>query len=121
MLRRIGLSCSRAAANASSPQGYQSTGLSACCSRYGLVSFFSRLAKALSSQAPCGCGEPAHGKAPAADFLRRAFSPGSRRVGSTGAPAGDGYVARIPVISIGTGISRRSSPPLVDAVSAATL
>ena len=29
---------SRAAANASSPHGYQSTGLCACCSRYGLCS-----------------------------------------------------------------------------------
>ena len=31
--RRIGTSRSRAAANASSPHGYQSTGLSACCRR----------------------------------------------------------------------------------------
>ena len=31
--RKIGLSSRRAAANASSPHGYQSTGLSACCSR----------------------------------------------------------------------------------------
>src|SRR5688572_17842640 len=34
----IGLFSARARANASSPHGYQSTGLCACCSRYGLVS-----------------------------------------------------------------------------------
>src|SRR5436190_21738428 len=39
---RIGLSCSRAAANASSPHGYQSTGLSACWRRYGLLSWARR-------------------------------------------------------------------------------
>src|SRR6202012_2711806 len=38
-----GTSRRRASANASSDQGHQSTGLSACCSRYGLVAFFSRL------------------------------------------------------------------------------
>jgi hypothetical protein len=38
MLTRIGLLSSRALFNASSPHGYQSTGLWACCSRYGLVS-----------------------------------------------------------------------------------
>ena len=38
MLTRIGLSSSRALASASSPHGYQSTGFSACWSRYGLVS-----------------------------------------------------------------------------------
>ncbi len=36
--RSSGLSSARARANASSPQGYQSTGLSACWSRYGDVS-----------------------------------------------------------------------------------
>src|SRR5215218_5990882 len=41
---RTGLSSSRALFNASSPQGYQSTGLSLCWSRYGLVSFASLLA-----------------------------------------------------------------------------
>src|SRR5436190_21400038 len=40
---RIGLSSARARANASSPHGYQSTGLSACGGRYGLVSPASRL------------------------------------------------------------------------------
>src|SRR5215213_8160545 len=39
-----GLSSSRARANASSPHGYQSTGFSACWSRYGEVSRASRLA-----------------------------------------------------------------------------
>src|SRR6266496_2390434 len=33
-----GLSSADARASASSPHGYQSTGFSACCSRYGLVS-----------------------------------------------------------------------------------
>ena len=41
---RTGTSRARAAAKASSDHGHQSTGLSACCSRYGLVAFFSRLA-----------------------------------------------------------------------------
>src|ERR671914_705761 len=38
MERRIGLSSRVARSNASSPHGYQSTGLSACWRRYGLVS-----------------------------------------------------------------------------------
>src|SRR5215210_1205376 len=42
----MGLSSSRALFNASSPQGYQSTGLSLCWSKYGLVSFASLLATA---------------------------------------------------------------------------
>src|SRR3954471_9049064 len=41
--RRIGVSSSRARARASSPHGYQSTGLSLCWSRYGEVSPESRL------------------------------------------------------------------------------
>src|SRR5512147_453361 len=40
---RTGLSSARARAKASSPHGYQSTGLCACCSRYGLVSRARRL------------------------------------------------------------------------------
>src|SRR5690554_2324934 len=52
MLSRIGLSCARACSNASSPQGYQSTGLSACWSRYGLVSFAKRFA-IMRSFLPC--------------------------------------------------------------------
>src|SRR5918996_2383436 len=43
---RTGLSSSRALFNASSPQGYQSTGLFLCWSRYGLVSLASLLATA---------------------------------------------------------------------------
>ena len=35
MLRKTGLSSLSALANASSHHGYQSTGLSLCCSRYG--------------------------------------------------------------------------------------
>src|SRR5699024_11046030 len=39
-----GTSRRRASAKASSPQGHHSTGLSACCNRYGLVASLSRLA-----------------------------------------------------------------------------
>src|SRR5438105_8291981 len=41
-LRSTGLSSARARPNASSPHGYQSTGLPACWRRYGLVSWASR-------------------------------------------------------------------------------
>src|SRR5215211_6428396 len=41
-LSSTGLSSARAFSNASSPHGNQSTGLSACCRRYGLVSSASR-------------------------------------------------------------------------------
>src|SRR5579883_572872 len=54
MLNRMGLFSSRARRSASSPQGYQSTGLWACCSRYGLVSSLSRLAMALAFQCRSG-------------------------------------------------------------------
>src|SRR5438067_2046879 len=40
--RKIGLFSRRALANASSPQGYQLTGLCACCRRYGDFSLASR-------------------------------------------------------------------------------
>src|SRR6266853_4997185 len=43
MERKIGLFSLRAFSNASLPHGYQSTGLCACWSRYGLVSLASRL------------------------------------------------------------------------------
>src|SRR5579859_5011710 len=42
MLRKIGLFSLRAFANASSPHGYQSTGLCWCCRRYGDFSFARR-------------------------------------------------------------------------------
>src|SRR5881275_322071 len=42
MDRKIGRSSRFARSSASSPHGYQSTGLCACCSRYGLVSPASR-------------------------------------------------------------------------------
>src|SRR5688500_3385128 len=42
MLSRIGRFSSRARSSASEPQGYQSTGLLACCRRYGLVSLARR-------------------------------------------------------------------------------
>src|SRR5574341_921874 len=43
MLSRIGRFSSLARRSASSPHGYQSTGLWACWSRYGLVSWIKRL------------------------------------------------------------------------------
>ena len=43
MLNRMGRSSWRARCSASSPQGYQSTGFSECCKRYGLVSSINRL------------------------------------------------------------------------------
>jgi len=43
MLKRIGRFSLRARASASGPHGYQSTGLSACCNKYGLVSWAKRL------------------------------------------------------------------------------
>src|SRR5690349_22420579 len=43
--RNTGLSSARARSNASSPHGYQSTGLSRCWRRYGLVSPASRFTR----------------------------------------------------------------------------
>src|SRR5665213_4512266 len=43
MLSRIGLSSRLARSSASGPHGYQSTGLPACWSKYGLVSSAKRL------------------------------------------------------------------------------
>ena len=40
MLKKTGLSSFFAFSNASVHHGYQSTGFSACCNRYGLISFF---------------------------------------------------------------------------------
>src|SRR4029453_930975 len=59
----IGLSSARARANASSPHGYQSTGLWACWSRYGLVSLARRLVVTESPDAlwSAGEGQRAHG------------------------------------------------------------
>src|SRR6266540_427745 len=44
--RKIGLPSVRARSNASSPHGYQSTGLSRCWCRYGLVSWPKRFVTA---------------------------------------------------------------------------
>src|SRR5205823_14452658 len=52
MLRSIGLSSSFAFWRASGPHGYQSTGLWACCSRYGLVSPARRFAIAQYLNSP---------------------------------------------------------------------
>src|SRR5690349_16609771 len=41
--KKMGLLSERALSKASAPQGYQSTGLCACCSRYGLFSPARRL------------------------------------------------------------------------------
>ena len=56
------MSSDRALAKASSPQGYQSTGLPACCSRYGLVSlarrfieWFSYCTRAMRRRSPVPC------------------------------------------------------------------
>ena len=43
MLNRIGLSSDLESSRASGPQACQSTGLLACCNKYGLVSLISRL------------------------------------------------------------------------------
>src|SRR5918996_2446527 len=50
---RIGRSSSRARSSAASPHGYQSTGLSACWSRYGEVSCASRLGITLRLPGRC--------------------------------------------------------------------
>src|SRR6267378_729530 len=42
MERKIGLSSFRAFSNAAGPHAYQSTGLWACCNRYGLFSWLRR-------------------------------------------------------------------------------
>src|SRR5215213_10185676 len=52
MLRKIGRSSSFARSSASGPHGYQSTGLLACWSRYGLVSWARRLGMVLLRD-PC--------------------------------------------------------------------
>src|SRR6266851_2784593 len=49
MLSRIGLSSTLAFTKASSPHGYQSTGLWACCNKYGLVSLIKRFVCLYSS------------------------------------------------------------------------
>ena len=52
MLKSTGTSRSAASAKAASPQGCQSTGLSACWSRYGEVSLARRLGISMTSQFP---------------------------------------------------------------------
>src|SRR5918998_1491566 len=53
MDKSTGLSSAAARANASSPQGYQSTGLSACWRRYGLVSSAKRFIGPPRTDPPC--------------------------------------------------------------------
>src|SRR5438552_9371277 len=83
-LSRIGLCSLLARSNASAPHGYQSTGLSACCRRYGLVSSASRFTRPNlgerkspeKSRESSGCSSLLpHGEAP---ILLRAQS-GSRQ------------------------------------------
>src|SRR5262249_49842299 len=52
MLSKIGRSSRRARSSASLPQGYQSTGLWACCSRYGLVSCARRVSAGMKGSLP---------------------------------------------------------------------
>src|ERR1051325_3644176 len=54
--RKIGLSSARAFASASAPHGYQSTGLCACCCRYGETSCARRLVMELLHQRAQGAG-----------------------------------------------------------------
>src|SRR5438094_409477 len=84
-LSRIGLSSRRAWPSASSPQGCQSTGLFACCSKYGLVSPARRLAMRESGE----CDRGPKRRIPRQDGLSRAgprrrlhSSTGARRAGS---------------------------------------
>jgi hypothetical protein len=51
MERKIGVCCSRAIANAGSPDGCHQTGLSACCWRYGLLLKRSRFSPELRATA----------------------------------------------------------------------
>ena len=66
----MGLSSARALSRASSPHGYQSTGLSLCCNRYGLVSCAKRFVM-ISLSLPRSVF--------AADFLERITSARLRR------------------------------------------
>src|ERR1041384_5749372 len=72
MLNRIGLCSTRAFVKASSPHGYQSTGLCACCKRYGLVSCCSRLVCLCSLTLACPFSSPA-------PILTRAVEDRARR------------------------------------------
>src|ERR687886_2439072 len=64
----MGLSSARARVSASSPHGYQSTGLCACCSKYGLVSPARRLVTVKGSSR-CGAREAAYSKQVTEDEL----------------------------------------------------
>ncbi len=68
----MGLSSSRRRANAASPHGYQSTGLLACCSRYGLLSSARRLD---IQSAPAYTSKPHVHRAITSDDVRRAVRP----------------------------------------------
>ena len=98
------MSSPRARANASSPHGYQSTGLWACCSRYGLVSPASRFGRSLGHAAPVSSRVPAsrrsrsvqasarrvpmdRGDGRSDPRARRGREPGARPGAAPGAPA----------------------------------
>src|SRR6476469_174389 len=72
--------------NASGPHGYQSTGLWACWSRYGLDSLASRLAGPASF----------FGSAAASVSGTRSRVAGRRMAGSRGPVTGDGYYPVTP-------------------------
>src|SRR5579862_1926776 len=74
--RKIGLSSCLALANASSPHGYQSTGLRACCNRYGLFSPARRFLIRNVGQAP-GLPSPRHYRGPADTRAPRRSHAGS--------------------------------------------
>src|SRR4051794_34467339 len=61
--KNTGLSSARAFANASSPHGYQSTGLCACWRRYGEVSFPRRFMflESMPTYAACAAKPPRYG------------------------------------------------------------
>src|SRR3954469_11817121 len=59
--KKIGRSSARARSNASGPHGYQSTGLCACCNRYGEVSWIRRLVCGCDGAAGAASGEAGAG------------------------------------------------------------
>src|SRR4051794_36942005 len=79
MLSRIGLSSRRERSSSSSPHGYQSTGFSACCARYGLVSFARRLDMKQEGEGGRGRRPPKGGRRNNAPSRKRTAGGASRR------------------------------------------
>src|SRR4051812_8008156 len=88
MERKIGLSSARARANASSPHGYQSTGLCACWSRYGDFSAASRFVCAMFGGELATEAEAVHAKGKRRRRRRRTAGGGGggRRGGGRARP-----------------------------------